>query len=80
MLRGRSDNHVAPGKCGRCLHYLRMVGQRREWLDYEGDCVHQELPGDWANMDEYGLGKPTGTNRAIALRAYDPVRDEWSFW
>ena len=61
-------------------HYLGIVGQRREWLDYDGDCVHRNLAGDWANMDEYVLGKPPGTYRAMALRAYDPVKDEWSIW
>jgi hypothetical protein len=31
-------------------------------------------------MDEYLLHKQTATYRAVALRAYDPVKDEWSIW
>ena len=61
-------------------HYLRITAQRREWLDYDGECVHRGLTGDWANMDEYLLSKPTGTYHAAALRAYDPAKDEWTIW
>src|ERR1700744_3736192 len=53
-------------------HYLKIADERREWLDYDGSCVHRGLTDDWANTDEYLLnkrGKPTGSWISDAVRS-----------
>ncbi len=61
-------------------HALRIANGKREWLDYDGECIHRNLNGGWGNVDEYLLPKPDGTYHAMAIRGYDPKTSSWAIW
>jgi hypothetical protein len=60
--------------------YLRVTGNRREWVDVDGSASNRALMGGRANIEEHTINAPNGTNRAVALRSYDPKTSLWSIW
>jgi hypothetical protein len=78
---GSHDFDFLDGRWRVHHRYLRVTGERREWLDYDGETVHCELEGGWANLDEYLLNRPGGAPyRATAIRAFSPAKQEWAIW
>jgi hypothetical protein len=57
----------------------RLVGCT-EWEVFPGTCRMQPLLDGQANVDDNVLELPSGTYRAAAIRAYDPVTRQWSIW
>jgi hypothetical protein len=57
----------------------RLVGCT-EWEAFPGTCRMRPLLDGQANVDDNVLQLPSGTYRAAAIRAYDPVTRQWSIW
>jgi hypothetical protein len=57
----------------------RLAGSR-EWVEFDGTCVFQQLMGGRANMDDNVFDMPGGAYRGVTLRAYDPKTAEWAIW
>jgi hypothetical protein len=51
-----------------------------EWETFPGTCMAQKILGGFGNIDDNVLEIPSGTYRAITLRAYDAQRGTWSIW
>ncbi len=60
--------------------YLRSTPKGNEWAEAEGTCSNRRLMDGGANVEEHAINAPSGTNRGIALRSYDPKAGEWSLW
>jgi hypothetical protein len=60
--------------------YLRVKENNREWLDVDGIVRNRQLMGGRANVEEHTINLPSGVNRALALRSYDPKASRWSIW
>lgn len=57
----------------------RLVGSTT-WEEFDGRCIVTKLLGGFANVDDTILEMPSGTYRALALRAFDPKSSTWSIW
>jgi hypothetical protein len=62
------------------VHHHRLKPDSQEWVDFDGTCSNRKLMDGGANMEEHALPAPYGAYRAIALRAYDPQKDQWAIW
>ncbi len=58
---------------------VRLVGSR-EWEDFDGSCVMWPTMDGLGNVDDNVLEIPSGTYRAMGIRAYDPKTGQWSIW
>ncbi len=58
--------------------YLKPEGGA--WVEARGTVEHREFTNGWANVDDYVIEAPSGTNRAAALRSYDPQTAQWTIW
>jgi hypothetical protein len=57
----------------------RLVGSA-EWEEFDGRVDVSTVLGGYANLDDTVLQMPSGTYRALALRAFDPATATWSIW
>ncbi len=57
----------------------RLVGSS-DWQEFGGTLVCRPLLGGQANVEEHLIEQPSGSYRALGLRAYDPRRRAWSIW
>lgn len=57
----------------------RLAGSR-EWIEFEGTSTAQKILGGFGNMDDNVIEKPSGTYRAVTVRAFDPKANRWSIW
>jgi len=48
------------------------------WLEFDGTATQHAYLGGIANIQDYVINRPTGTSRAIAIRAYDPKTRRWA--
>lgn len=65
------------------VHHHRLshwLAGNHDWYDFKGTCTAQKILGGMGNMDDNVLEKPSGTYRAVSLRAYDTTRQSWSIW
>ena len=76
---GPSDFGFLDGEW-RVRHRLLRAMGGQEWVDAEGTVSHSPLMGGRANLEEHTIDMPSGRNRALALRSYDPGTSEWSIW
>lgn len=60
--------------------YLRVKENSREWVDVDGTASNRGLMGGRANVEEHTINVPNGSDRAVALRSYDPKASQWSIW
>ncbi|MGH8186899.1 MAG: DUF1579 domain-containing protein [Steroidobacteraceae bacterium] len=60
--------------------YVRVSGERREWVDGDGTCTNRHILDGWGNTDDCVITTPNATNRALALRSYDAKAKEWAIW
>ena len=60
--------------------YVRVSGERREWVEADGTCTNRHIVDGWGNTDECVINTSTGTNRGLALRSYDAKTQEWAIW
>ena len=51
-----------------------------EWEEFLGTCHMRPMLDGQANVDDNVLELPSGTYRALTIRAYDPVTRQWSIW
>jgi len=57
----------------------RLTGST-EWEDFDGTCVMSPTLGGLGNVDDNVLEIPSGTYRAVGIRAYDPATNRWAIW
>ena len=57
----------------------RLAGSD-EWEEFEGTSHAWPILGGAGNIDDNVVDLPNGQYRAISLRTYDPVADQWSIW
>lgn len=50
------------------------------WDSFDGSTQTRPLLGGMGNMDDNILNLPGGSYRAVTLRTYDPVADQWAIW
>jgi hypothetical protein len=71
-------------RVGRWRAHHRRLKERlagsREWVEFDGTCVFQQLMGGRANMDDNVFNMPGGAYRGVTLRSYDPKTGEWAIW
>lgn len=60
--------------------YVRVSGERREWVEAHGTCSNRHVLGGWGNTDECVINTSNGTNHGLALRSYDAKTKEWAIW
>jgi hypothetical protein len=51
-----------------------------EWEDFDGTSVFWKTMGGLGNMDDNVLEIPSGTYRAMSIRAFDAKTDQWAIW
>jgi hypothetical protein len=57
----------------------RMAGST-EWVEFDGTSQMQLILGGQGNIDDNHLNVPTGSYRAVTMRAFDPKSQTWSIW
>jgi hypothetical protein len=57
----------------------RLVGSD-DWQVFDGSCSVLPLLGGLGNVDDNLLNLPDGPYRAVTLRSFDSVSDQWSIW
>jgi hypothetical protein len=57
----------------------RLVGAT-EWEDFNGTCSMVRTMGGLGNMDDNLLERPSGSYRAMGVRAFDTKAGLWSIW
>ena len=57
----------------------RLAGSD-DWEEFEGTSHAWPILGGAGNIDDNVVDLPSGQYRAISLRTYDPVADQWSIW
>lgn len=57
----------------------RLV-DNHEWEEFDGTCEMRPLMAGWGNVDDNVVNLPTGSYRAVGLRAYDPKTAQWAIW
>ncbi|HEY0063010.1 MAG TPA: DUF1579 domain-containing protein [Telluria sp.] len=50
------------------------------WLEFGGSCVTSALLGGAGNVDDNVIDHPSGSYRAVTLRAFDAASASWSIW
>jgi hypothetical protein len=60
--------------------YLRIQGDKREWMEVDGTCSNSNLMEGSVNVDECTIHAPAGTYRALALRSFDRKTEQWTIW
>jgi hypothetical protein len=51
-----------------------------EWEEFNGTSVLTLILDGAGTFDENVIGLPSGTYRAVGIRAYDPQTSQWSIW
>jgi hypothetical protein len=65
------------------VHHRRLkerLANNHEWVEFEGTSSARKILGGLGNMDDNVLNLPGSVYRAVALRAYDPDKNQWSIW
>ena len=65
------------------IHHRRLkerLAGNDEWEEFDGTSVAWSLLGGAGNVDDNVLELPAGTYRAVSLRSFDPVTNQWSIW
>jgi hypothetical protein len=65
------------------VHHRRLrarLANCDEWEVFAGTCRTQPLLGGAGNVDDNVIDLPSGTYRAITLRAFDPSTRKWAIW
>ena len=57
----------------------RLVGST-DWQAFEGTCVDWPTLDGAGNVDDNLLELPSGTYRAMSIRAFDPATNRWAIW
>jgi len=62
------------------VHHRRIRPDTGAWVEFDGTCETRLLMDGRANVEEHWMPSPTGTYRAVGLRAYDGKMGLWSIW
>ena len=65
------------------VHHRRLkerLVNNHEWVEFGDTMTSHKVLGGFGNIDDNVLDLPEGAYRALALRAYDPDKNQWSIW
>jgi hypothetical protein len=65
------------------VHHRRLkerLAGNDVWEEFEGTSTAAPLLGGAGNVDDNYLELPSGSYRAVSLRAFDPAAGMWSIW
>lgn len=65
------------------VHHQRLrerLAGSDDWQHFDGTSTAWPILDGAGNIDDNVLELPAGTYRAISLRTYDPVTNNWSIW
>jgi hypothetical protein len=63
------------------VHHRRPVpAGSDDWKAFDGTMTHVETMGSQGNVEDYVINAPTGTYRAMSIRAFDLKTRLWSIW
>lgn len=79
-LTGLHDFDFLVGEWRVRHRYLRVKGERRDWVEVDGTCSMRALMEGRANLEEHTLHAPGGVYGAIGLRAYETATGQWAIW
>lgn len=51
-----------------------------EWTTFDGESCTQKILGGYGNLEDNLIRLPEGTYRAVAMRSFDPMSQQWSIW
>lgn len=58
----------------------RRLSDCRDWTEFQSACTTRSILGGHGNIEENDVGLPSGSYRAVALRAFDPATGLWAIW
>lgn len=62
------------------VHHRHLNAKTGEWVESEGTCTTRKVMNGFGNVEDNVFNPPSGTYRAVGLRAYDPKDGQWSIW
>jgi hypothetical protein len=62
-----------------CRLKHRLIGST-EWENFKGTCNAQPLLGGNGNVEDNEVHTPSGSYKAVALRAFDTTTKTWAIW
>jgi len=62
------------------VHHRVLKKDRSEWVEFDGTSSTRKLMDGSGNVEDNVLNPPSGTYRAVGLRAYDPKTGQWAIW
>jgi len=65
------------------VHHRRLKDRlvdSADWQEFEGTCVNWPTLEGAGNVDDNVLELPSGTYRAMSIRAFDPASNRWAIW
>ena len=69
---------------GRWRVHHRRLNERltgcRDWTEFMGLCETRKILDGLGNIDDNLLELPGDTYRAVTLRTYNPITQQWSIW
>jgi len=51
-----------------------------EWIEFRGTSETRQLLGGFGNVEDNFLELPDGPYRAVALRSFNALQNEWAIW
>jgi hypothetical protein len=65
------------------VHHYQLkdrLADSHEWVEFDGTLSMRTTMGGSGNVDDNVINKPSGTYRAMGVRAYDPKTGQWAIW
>jgi len=62
------------------VHHRVLKADTRKWVEFDGTSSTRKIMDGWGNVEDNVLNPPSGTYRAVGLRAYDPKTGQWAIW
>jgi len=62
------------------VHHRVLKPDTGRWVEFDGTSSTRKLMDGWGNVEDNVLDPPSGTYRAVGLRAYDPKTGQWVIW
>lgn len=58
----------------------QRLANANDWEEFNGSCKHWLTMNGHGNVDDNLLEIPSGTYRAMGIRAFDPATGKWAIW
>jgi hypothetical protein len=64
----------------RVHHRVKRPADNPDWLEFDGICSDRGVMNGQVNVEDNRFDKPSGVDRGVAVRAYDPKTGQWAIW